>query len=534
MNVPRRTDGGGERPRPRSLGRFVLDRPESLALLVGLVVLRLLAVAGSIPLRYYDSAEYTGTIDLSGRGRRTWPVPLFFRLVPGDDRWVMWTQAILGAVAFWLVAVVLWASCRNRRVGAGVALTVALLGLTINVTNWDSTILSEPLTIALTLVLVAGLIEFVRRPAWPVVGAVLAVAVPWYALRQNHVMLGVLVALLVGVWAWRQRRDRVAVRLTGALAAGLLVLGAFSWVMFSRNAEIVHQNLTTVVAGRVMTDPGRKQWFVDHGMPLPVSGDVGYQGLTDDAAFQRWVAADGTSTYARYLATHPWYAIGGPLADLTGPRDSYQRVPVPHAAMLSTSDQYGVSRQILPATIEDLLYNPGTKVTVSQSPDPDGNPLPDQVITLPDTGSIVLALVASTFFAAWSWRRFRAPSLAALAVVAVSFVAIVVSWHASTAEVNRHAFVAALTLRIGLIAMVGLLIDRWLVERATGASRPPSRLRSAIVAAAASGSPPDAATDAPTPTADADADATDATDDDDGDRDAAIDATSRPGADPDA
>lgn len=466
----RAIDGAARPPRAEALWRLVAQHRETWLLLVVLLVGRVVAIAGAVPLRYFDSAEYTGAVDLSGRGRRTWPVPLFFELIPGDDRLIIWTQAVLGALGWWLLAVVLWAMCKDRWVGRAVAITVAALALTVNVTNWDSTILSEPLTILLTLVLVALVFEVVRRPSVGVVVGAGVVAVPWLALRQNHVLIGVGSALLFGVsalWCHRtSRRDQQAsAKIFAALAVILVVLSGFSWIMFSRNTEIVDQNLTTVFADRILPDAGHRDWFVERGMPLPSSGDYSYQSLDASSSFQRWVKDDGPGLYVRFLSSHPGYAIGGPLGDLTAPQAYYQRPPTFHAAMLATSEQYGFARRVLPATVEDLLFAPGTKTMVSQPTLPNEAPREDLAITEANTGSIVLWLVLGTMFALVSWRRFRAPTWVALALLVISWVAIFMSWHASSVELNRHALVSSITLRVALIALVGGLVDQRLQQR---------------------------------------------------------------------
>lgn len=413
----------------------------------GLVLARVVAVIGLRPYLYVDSGEYA-VVDFSGRWRRPWATPLLYDLLPGDHRWEVVGQAVVGGIAWSVLALVAGAWFRDRRVRVAVVGAIALLGLTTSVTNWDTAILSESLALSLTALLAAAWLELARRPTLIAAGAVLVATVPWLFVRQSLLPAAWLVVLAAVVAAAVALRHRARWRPLAAVAAGLLVLTLLATGSYGRNQEVVQTNLTVVVANRIATDPDRLAWFVDHGMPLPASGATDVGALTDDPAFSRWVAGDGRSTYARFLATHPWYTFTEPLDDLVGVRRSYGDPPAPKPVMLSPAEGYGSARAVIPEPIEQLLFDPGHTGTVLS----------------------VLGVVG-----AWSIvaRRDRDRRWAvSLGLVAVSVASLVGGWHGATPELDRLAIVGAVALRLGLLLQLGLLVDATLARRATSPAPP--------------------------------------------------------------
>src|SRR5690606_31441975 len=86
--------------------------------------------------------------------------------------------------------------------------------------------------------------------------------------------------------------------------------------------------------------------------------------LLDDAAFRDWVRADGNATYARFLLTHPWYALTEPLDDFVADQESWLDEPRGDDVMLASPDPYGSTRQLVPEQLERLVFDPGNSGTV--------------------------------------------------------------------------------------------------------------------------------------------------------------------------
>lgn len=435
-----------ERPPPEerpSLGaeRWWTGRPWlAVGLAIGLVAVRVLAVIGLHPYVYVDSGEYA-VLDFSGRARRPWATPFLYWLVPGDDRWVIVGQAVVGGLCWAVLGLAVAAWFREPRVRWGATGAVVALGLTTSITNWDTAVLSESLALSLTALVVAAWLNLSRRPTWAAAGLVVAGTLPWLFVRQSLLPVAWLVVGVAVAAAIVTRRRGGAWRHLAGLAVALVLLTGLASVSYSRNQEVVRQNLTVIVANRVAPDPGRLTWFREHGMPVPASGDLDPGALADDPAFGRWVGGEGRGTYARYLITHPWYTLTEPLDDLVSVRRSYGDEPVEQSTMLSPGDGYGSARPVVPEVVEQVLFQPG------------------------GTGTVIAALAAVLGLSLVRRHRRDRRWAVALALVGVSLASLVVGWHGATPELGRLAILAAVALRFGLILQLAVLAEDELLRR---------------------------------------------------------------------
>jgi hypothetical protein len=220
-----------------------------------------------------------------------------------------------------------------------------------------------------------------------------------------------------------------------AVAVGLVLLAGAASFSYSRNQEVVQENLTVIVANRIAPNPERLSWFRGHGMPTPASGDLGYTALKADRAFTHWVGHEGRGVYVRYLVTHPWYSLTEPLDDLVGVRPSYGDEPAPQLTMLSPGDAYGASRPVEPELLEQVLFQPG------------------------GTGAILAGLLGVAGWTVFRLRRRHRGWAVPLALLAVSLASLVAGWHGATPELARLAIVGAAGIRIGLIVQLAFLLE---------------------------------------------------------------------------
>ncbi|CAN5511003.1 hypothetical protein BH10ACT1_BH10ACT1_28170 [soil metagenome] len=431
---------GGERVDPRPLHVLVRSWRWAPWLVVATVALRLLAVAGLRAYVYFDSAEYD-TLDFSGRWRRPWATPYLYSLVPGDPNRIVVAQALIGALCWVVLALAAAAWFRAPGVRLTTAVTLVALGCTTSITNWDAAKLSESLALSLTVLVVAAWLNLVRRPTIVTASLLLVATLPWLFVRQSLLptaWMVALVAVAAAICAWR--RDGAG-PVFGGVAVGLVLLAGLASFSYGRNQEVVRENLTVIVANRIAPDPTRLEWFVDHGMPTPRSGQYDYVSLKASPSFVRWVADEGRGTYVRYLVTHPWYALTEPLDDMVGVRRSYGDEPEAHTTMLSPADAYGASRPVEPELLEQLLFEPG------------------------GTGTVTTAIGAT---AAWTVvrRRLWAPGwTVATVLVAVSFASLLAGWHGATPELGRLAIVGAVGLHVGLVVQLAFLAEAELLAR---------------------------------------------------------------------
>ena len=433
---------------PAPLHQVVRSWPWAGWFVGAVVLLRLIAVAGMRLYIYVDSGEYD-RIDFSGDWRRPWATPYLYWLIPGTNRALVVGQALVGAACWATLALsaAAWFRCRSTRLV--VAVVLAGIGCTTVVTNWDAAKLSESLGLSLTVLVIAAWLNFVRRTETATALLVVLATLPWLFVRQSLITtawLVVAIAGLAGVVAWRRARrgggPLLAPRLLLAVAIVLAGETAVASVTYSHNQEIVRENLLVIVSNRVAPDPGRLDWFTDHGMPVPASGQTDPDSLRNDPAFSAWVGGEGRSTYVRYLVTHPWYAATAPLPDFAGltPSDADSE-PAESPAMLSPAAHYATSRAVLPSVAEQVLFGAG------------------------DSGSIIFGLVVVL---GWTLARLRRRSVRwviPLALVALAVASLYTGWHGATPELARLALVGAVALRIGLVLQLAVLVEDEVLAR---------------------------------------------------------------------
>jgi hypothetical protein len=426
---------------PPPLHRLVRGWGWASWIAAGLVVLRLLAVAGMRLYLYFDSAEYD-RLDFSGDWRRPWATPYLYWLIPGTNRSLLIGQALIGAISWAVLALAAAAWFRLPAMRFAVAAAIAVLGCTTAVTNWDAAKLSESLGISLTVLVIAAWLNFLRRTDRVTAVWLVVATLPWLFVRQSLLSaawLVVLAAAIGALIAWRRGHGS---KLLGVVCLVLAIETAVASVTYSHNQEVVRENLTVIVANRVATDPARLEWFTDHGMPVPESGGLDFRSLKDDAAFTRWVAGEGRSTYVRYLASHPWYTATAPLDDLAGLRNAYVETDAePSIAMLSPPDRYATVRTVLPAVVEDVLFGAG------------------------DSGGVIFALVV---MAGWTLARTPRRSMrwtVPLLLIAISFASLYTGWHGATPELGRLGLLGAIGIRIGLLLQIAFLLEDEVLQR---------------------------------------------------------------------
>jgi hypothetical protein len=411
-------------------------------LFVGLRIVSVLAVRVSI---YVDSATY---FDLRfWRPLRLWTVPLVYSSGLSRDHLVT-LQVVVGVVA-WVSAAVLIARVYRSTIAQTVAVAgVLVLGLTIEVSNFDAVILSESIALSLTVVLVALGLNVVCRPSARVMWAIAVVAFLWAFCRHSNVYLLWLATIAAVLAALLHRRRRQYVVLACVFGAVALT----GTVVSSSNTTIHHSNISQIVARRIAPDATLRSWWRQQGMPPLPSGvpsaatrdthnapdAVVYtqtRRLHQNEVFHRWFDDHGTSTYLRFVVTHPGYVVA-----------TVFREPRVLNGFLGGA-VYGVREPVLPSLVEGVVW--------------------------PETrrgALLVVTTLAIVCFALIALTRRRAqdvtvpPTLKGAlryssVLLAISVVSIFLVAHSTGAEFERLLLIPAVTARIAAVVALAALID---------------------------------------------------------------------------
>lgn len=425
--------------------------PEAI-LGAGFVAVRL-AVTVTRPV--YREPDTPGYFRLRWWGGVRLPtVPLLYTTV-SNARAIVVVQAVLGAFAWVLAAVVLLGPVRHRLLRLAAAAGTGVLGVSAPVINWDDALLSESLSISLALLLVVAVIAALRRPTRGRVAAAWGLGLAWALVRQNNVILLAFAAVVLGVLSARASAPTVLRR----LALGFAAIGVLGLVLSTSNHDVAQENVAQLVVRRVLPDDAARTWFLDHGMPAVDEGLRAPDTIQDDEAvfaataairrdpaFAAWLREDGEATYARYLATHPT-AVVAPLVE---------EHDIWHAAGTGTVTAVPGHPpwHVVPWLLEVALW-------------------PDRSVVVALDAAIVAALTAF----AWS-RRHRRPAavdgravrrvLVAVVALAACNVPVVVS--TAGAEYGRLFMTTGTLVRLALVVAVTAGLDRALGPGDPGAT----------------------------------------------------------------
>lgn len=413
------------------------------------------AFSGVAALVYRDTASY---LEVAGRsllslhfwaGARPWSLPLLYKFVPDHPQALANAQLVVSIIC-WLALAAAVARSLNNRVYRVIGFA-AVLGFSMSfaVIRWDLVLLSESLSISLSVLLVAAWLELVRQPRAATVIGVLVVSLLWVFTRDTNSYLIPLTAIPAAVWAWRpgERGRRWPLILTGGLLA-MAVLSVAATGTKEGKLRRTERPLLHVVGRRVLEIPAQERYFREHGMPRPTPLVVRQRkrlagigdGIPSDPATDRflaWVRAHAKGTLGRYLLTHPGAAIRPVIR----------------------------SRQLLLSGVDAVRY---------RSPDRDEQPIlhgrlaraffPARVLFV---GLGLIAALALTGLAALLGRARRV-WLVPAGLVALQAPHAFLVYHGDTLEIARHAIVMAIMTRLGIMLMIlfaaqGLL--EWALER---------------------------------------------------------------------
>jgi hypothetical protein len=369
-------------------------------------------------------------------------------------------QAMVLAAA---AAAFLWCSFTFSPGGIFERLTLSMLQaamlLSPLVIVWPSALTTECLTLAGLLLLVSACIGYDRRPHGWSLAAIGTCLIMLVLIRDPIAPFVLIFATLIGV-------NGLAARVAKARAVpiGLLVLliaaglGVVRMMLFLPT-EKYRQPIFNVIQIRMLPDPDRRAYFVDHGLPMSPSvaelgGKASYykrvlelpdSELSPDlVVYRNWVLSQGYKTYANFLLTHPGYIVRSFFSSPT----VGETVPPALDVAFSIADLFSTPRPH------------GYNVNLSPYPSDLG-----QFLLAPLGWAIALLyfiVVVVRYFSKTLMRK-PAPAIEALAITA--YVSLFCFYHSDGYDTWRHAVPNLVLIYLSCLASVSGMVRELLALR---------------------------------------------------------------------
>jgi hypothetical protein len=375
-------------------------------------------------------------------GNRAFVVPLVWKLLGGDGSIVV-GQLVVSIAAWLVLALAVAAVVRHPAAKALGLWLVFVLSLSSPVTQWDHALMSESISFSTLALLVGTSLLALNRPSWARLAVALLAGLAWVMVRDTHAYAALVVAPALAV-AYAVRRRTL---LLAALAGTLAILGT-SLLAASHGGRGDTPIRDAIWIRLQHEDPGAMAWLQAHG----------YSGLYD---------ANTPRVYRSFLLHHPLWVARQPLED---------RATV---ATFSSTDRL------------TALYTPHVDGYDSESVRTTGSPAyvwripgwleepfwPHHPGRLGIELLVVLGLTAAALaLGGRPDRRFAA----ALVILLAVYPQLVVVWHVSGQEVDRHALGAAAQVRIAALLFLVVSVDvlGQAVRSRTTIARPATGMRS--------------------------------------------------------
>jgi hypothetical protein len=250
---------------------------------------------------------------------RFFVVPLVYRAasVLGPSKNLLTAAQLAISLAAWLLFAWTAAAPISRRwLGVASFASILVLGLTSDVVQWDTIILSESVTTSAFVAVIAACLALGAR-ANGIRAVTLGAAFAVFSLtREANSLLLLPIGASLMCWAfWYLCGHRRQQLLCAALASLTIVLVFITFSISSRGVRWYFP-LLNVVGKRILPVPERVAFFEARGMPVNdtlrgMAGEFasGKQGAfyrsIDLVDFRAWVGAYGRQTYALDLLAHP-------------------------------------------------------------------------------------------------------------------------------------------------------------------------------------------------------------------------------------
>jgi len=202
-------------------------------MVLALPVAKVIGIATVNPSTYPDTNGYRspGTwldfslTSLDGTNQRPWGATIWLALWPGDHP-IMIGNALLSAVAWGALALVVSAGIRHATVRRLTAAALVLIPCTAQIGNWDSVIQGESVSMSTGILALAALVWFTREPTWGR-AATFGAAALWFTMTRPNIFV-ILLGWALGLLVIAVLRRRLVV--VWAVTALLLLFSGYSYV----------------------------------------------------------------------------------------------------------------------------------------------------------------------------------------------------------------------------------------------------------------------------------------------------------------
>jgi uncharacterized membrane protein len=363
-------------------------------------------------------------------------------------------QALVSLASFLLLGLSTALHLRGRLLKVLAVVGCVGLATVIDVGHWNRMLLSESLTNSLFVVVIATALFALRLSrrrdplgATAKIGLLIALAAALFLFSNTrdtnaYLLLATGAAVIVGVLVWSVRTQRLA-RPYLLLAAWMLVVGMTQMALAARGERWLGP-FSNVFLRRIVSDAEARAFFVAHGAPLAKSvvDEIGrIKCVADDCgAFSRdflsateagadlldWFRSDGRQVYASYLLAHAGRTLLAPIAD-----------------------------------VERLLDPDSVEYRQRLHPDPAWFPIV-QPVFYPRPAALILiwaALLLPLLGSMMMVPSTRPSAATVLLLLALTYPHMFVVWHSDAVEIERHATLVALQVRLAVWMGTLLALD---------------------------------------------------------------------------
>jgi hypothetical protein len=277
------------------------------------------------------AAEPFWTADFFVGSGRFFLVPLFYKLafaISGPSKTSLTQAQFLLSLCAWIVLA--WSfSARFGVRWLGVFSFAATLafGLSTDIIQWDTAILSESVSTSLFVLLMALWVQLTDAVTIGKVAGVSVLAAAWSMSREANSLLLLPLAVGIVLWAWWYKRGRRVDQIRCVALAGAFIFIAVGTFAISGSGDRWVFPLLNVIGKRVLPSPPRTTFYQNNGMPvsprlMDMSGefasgkDWAFYTAPELDGFRHWLMRDGKRVFAKDLVLHPIRSAREPLPDV--------------------------------------------------------------------------------------------------------------------------------------------------------------------------------------------------------------------------